>query len=620
MEILRTGWINRLSKLWPGLPVIGLIIALRLLGLLQPLEWKTLDVALRKRPAEPTDTRITIINITEEDIQTALRYPIADADLAALLAQIQTYNPRVIGLDIFRDMAVGEGHNRLVEIFQTSDNIVGINRISEPTVPAPAALPPDQVGFADALLDSDGFLRRSFLGTADAQGDYQFSFTIRMAQHYLADEGLILENGLRNPATMRFGKAEIPRFQQHTGGYVWADYGGNQTLINFRAGFTPFSKVTYQALMAGQVDPELLADRIVLIGYSAASAKDVVNVAALAGVNPGLVPGVDVQAHAISQIVSAALDGRVFLQALPVLPEYFLIIISGLLGAALACGTFRLSFHLLTVVGLSGGLVLLFWGGILVSWWLPIVPVLGTFLLNAVMLYPMYQVQSQLKTQIEQRQQLIDWTFNTIHSGPLQTLAGMLREWPEESQTPNFEKNKLQQLDRELRKVHDAMEQEMLLSEDKLVLNQQVISLHRPLQELLYETYQNTTQKYQAFFQDLLHITDFKEMDDSRLTPMQKRELSRFLEEMLINVSKYATGATRLVISCLPEDQDNVIRVIDNGKAEADLGPQHQGFGTQQTRKLAKNLGGTFSRSRLESKGMQCELRWPIRKRGWWKE
>lgn len=590
-----------------------------MLGFLQAVEWNVLDFALRKRPAEPTDDKVTIVYITEADIQNSLSYPISDQSLAELLRRLQSYKPRVIGLDIFRDFPVGVGYDELADTLASSDNIIGIKKITEPTISPPRALPPEQVGFVDAPLDSDGFLRRSLLGVSDAEGAYRFSFTIRLAERYLADNGLILDNGRRDPSTMRFGDAEVPRFRANTGGYVRADDAGNQTLINFRAGVTPFTKVTYSELNSGDVPADLLQDRVVLIGYDAISAKDFVNVAALAGANPGLVPGVDVQAHAVSQLINATLNNRAFLRTVPVWMEYGLLIAGGVAGLVLASSCLKPSNHLLIVAAVSIGMGVTFYVMLLASWWLPMVPMVVMFGLNAMVLYPMYQAQAQLRSQLNQRQQLIDWTFSTIHNGPLQTLARFLKEWPADSNNPNFNKADLRQLNQELRDLYDAMRQEMLMPGQKLVLSQQeVISLEIPLAELLYEIYSNTTKRRKDFFEKLLHITEFKEIDDSSLTPDQKRELGRFLEEALLNVCKYAHDTTRLNVVCQPEETNNVIRVVDNGtKGLPDS--DREGYGTRQAKQLAHSLRGSFERCGASPKGVLCELRWPIttKQQGW---
>ncbi|MEM7062585.1 MAG: CHASE2 domain-containing protein [Cyanobacteria bacterium P01_B01_bin.77] len=605
----------RLSLL-PGLSITGFIILIRLLGWLQPLEWKALDLSLRVRPAEAKDPRITLVAITEEDIQTALDYPISDQALAELIDTIQSYNPRVVGLDIFRDKPVGEGYRTLVQTLQSFDNIIGIYRIDASSlVPPPPALPEEQLGFADAIVDRDGFLRRSLLGATDQQGTYRFSLTIQLVTRYLADDGLILENGIRDPDTMRFGATEIPRFRSHTGGYVRSEQGGNRTLINFRAGPDPFEKVTYNALMSGQVASDLLRDRIVILGYTAASVKDFVSSSAIAGVNPSLVPGMDAQAHAVSQIVSAVYDGRSFLRSFPDGIEYLLIVASGIVGMTLAQWRRQPVVHFLVIAGIGGTGVLISYGLLLTSWWLPVVPTVAVFLLNAAVLYPFYQAQAQLRSQLDDRQKLIDQTYNTIHNGPLQTLAQMISTWPVGQPAPTSMRTDLQNLNQELRDLYDAIRQESLLPTGQLVLTgQQALDLQMPLDELLREAYHITLERHRDFFEPIIRIVAFEPMDDTQLSVDQKRDLGRFLEEALLNIQKYAKGTTRLTIDCRQKDSNNIIQIIDNGEGIKPTQTKTSGgYGTRQAQRLARSLNGTFNRTEVSPKGVCCELRWPIR-------
>ncbi|MEM8613715.1 MAG: CHASE2 domain-containing protein, partial [Cyanobacteria bacterium P01_H01_bin.105] len=573
-------------RLLPGLSVTGIIIFARLLGWLQPLEWKALDLSLRIRPAEATDSRITLIAITEDDIQTTLNHPISDEDLSELIETLQAYTPRVVGIDIFRDRPVGDGHQRLVQTLQASDNIIGIYRVgTNNIVLPPPALSEEQIGFADAIIDNDGFLRRSLLGSTDEQNNYRFSLTIRLTARYLAEDGLQLDNGVRDPETMRFGTTEIPRFRTNAGGYVRTDQGGNQALINFRAGPEPFEKITYKTLMSGQVDPELLRDRIVLIGYTAASVKDFVSSGAIAGVNPSLVPGMDAQAHAVSQILSAVYEDRAFLQTLPDGVEYSLIFISGLVGLTLAQWRRKPVVHFL-VIGVIGGVgVLLSYGLILTSWWVPAVPMIAVFILNAAVLYAFYQAQAQLRSQLEDRQNLINQTYNTIHNGPLQTLSQMISTWPVDQPAPASLRTELHRLNRELREIYETMRQESLLPTGQLVLSgQQALDLQMPLDELLREAYHITLERRRDFFEPILKIVAFEPMDDTQLSVDQKRGLGRFLEEALINVQKYAKDTTRLAIDCRQQEGHNTIKIIDNGQGKSPPGQPNPlgGYGTRQ--------------------------------------
>ncbi|MBE9068364.1 CHASE2 domain-containing protein [Leptolyngbya cf. ectocarpi LEGE 11479] len=617
MKLIEDWFLNIQSGFIPKLSIVGILAVARLLGLLQPMEWKVWDVIMRGRPAEIPDQRITIVTITEDDIQQSLNYPIPDHALAELIEVIQTYDPRVIGLDIFRNFPVGEGYEMLAETFASSENLIGINKVTGKSVAAPKSLPLERVGFADIVADADGIIRRSILGGPDSEGKFQYSFAVRVSEAYLAQEDFFLENGIHDSRTMRFGDAEVPRFHSSTGGYAWTNDAGIQTLLHFRAGKTPFATVTYGDLLADNVAPDVLRDRVVLVGYQAESAKDLVTVAALPGVNPSEVPGIVLQAHAISQIVSATLDNRAFLRTLPSSVEYILLVLAGSVGLSLAASRLKPYMHTLVVIIGSGGLGLIFYAAILTGWWLPLVPVGAAFAVTAVVMYPVYQMQAQLESELGQREQLINWTFGTIHNGPLQTLARLLKEWPDNSHTPDYEKNELKELNIELRALYDMMRQEMLMPEGQLALSQQrVINLDMPLIELLDEVYRTTARRRQDFFGGLLHITDFQDIEDSFLAPRQKRELGRFLEEALLNVCKYATGTTRLKITCRPEGSDNIIRVVDNGQGNA-VSSDREGYGTQQAKQLARKLGGKFNRSAVIPKGTQCELRWPINKQRW---
>ena len=597
-----------------GLSITGLVILARLLGILQPLEWKALDLSLKWRPAETTDTRVTIITITENDIQNTLNYPISDQDLSDLIQTLQTYSPRTVGVDIFRDRPVGEGYEKLAATLQASKNVVGINKISGTPVKPPPVLPEEQVGFADALLDDDGYLRRSFLAGADSQGDYRFSLTLRLVEQYLAPEGITIENGIKDPQTVRLGEAEIPRFQPNTGGYVHAENGGNQALINFRAGTKPFEKISYQALMSGQVESNLLKDRIVLVGYTAESVKDFVSSGAIAGANPSLIPGIEIQAHAISQLLSAVYEGRPFLKALPSGLEYLLILASGLLGIAVTRWRRRPTPYLLLIVILSAAWLSLCYGLLVASWWLPLVPTTAAFLLNAIAL-PFYQSQRRLTSQLEEREALIDSVFNNIHNGPLQRLAGAISTWPEFQPAPAATRQELVTLNQELRSIHETIRQEMLLSGGQLIIDEQhTVNLQMPLDALLYEIYKGTLERHRVFFESILQITSFKTMADGDLTTAQKRDLGRLLEELLLNVYKHAKGTTRLIVDCLCEDGCNVIRVTDNGSGlQVHSANLQGGYGTKQAKKLARRLGGQFARTAAEKQGVCCELRWPAR-------
>ncbi len=630
------------AKLWrssalPGLTVIAAVVLARLVGWLQPLEWMALDRFLLLRPDEPMDERIVIIGIEEADIRQLHTYPVPDREIAQLVTQLQPYQPVAIGLDIFRDFPIGPGHVELTRVFQTTANLFAIERVSvdppEAIVKPPAAVPPERVGFADIVLDADGYVRRSLLGMADPhnpQGDYKFSLTARLADAYLrATHNLELESIPDDPYGMRFGATHLPRFFPHTGSYVGVDAGGNQVLLNSRRSQRPFRMVSLMDMKAQRFNPDWFRGRIVLIGITAQSVKDVVNSAAIPSRNPGLVNGVELQAHAVSQLLSAVLDGRPLLRTWEDGWEYLWIVAWGVVGLGLG-RWLRSPWKILLMVGLVGvGLGGLSYGLLLLGWWVPVVPALMGLVFNGTGLTAalFYRYEQEIRARLKDRQQVIDQTFDAIHNGPLQQLAKLLREVQDNAAVPRPVVAELHLLNQNLRAVYDSIQQETL-NADRLALTRDLdMDLQTPLLELLQMVYDTTfSRDFPGFRSVSVVVPQWGEMDDRNLTQEQKRSLCRFLEEALCNVGKHAIAATKLWVFCGQEDSYQVIRVKDNGSgpliaietAESSHRNRTAGMGTRQAISLAKQLRGQFQRLPNTPQGTICELVWPIAKSGLW--
>ena len=615
--------------------MIAAIVLARSLGWLQPLEWMAFDRLLLLRPAEPLDDRMVIVGINESDIRKLKTYPVPDGEIAAAIAKIQQYKPIAIGLDIFRDLPVEPGHQKLTQLFRSSPNLFAIEQIlsgrTEFTVSPPAMLPPEQVGFADAVLDSDGYLRRSLLGSADPNNssNFKFSLTARLADAYLqATRKLELTKGSENnPDAMQFGSTTLTQFLSNSGSYVGADAGGYQVLLNFRSGQHPFRILSLSDLKAGKFQPDWIRGHIVLIGVTALSVKDVVNSAAIPSSNPGLVNGVEVQAHAVSQIISAVTDDRPLLKTWADGWETLWIVGWGLLGMVLG-RMLRSPWRILLTVGIASvGLGGICYGLIIFGWWVPLVPALMGLVFNGAGLTAalFYRHEQEIRTRLKDRQQVIDQTFDAIHAGPLQQLANLLRVIQDNPIFPKPFVAELHLLNRDLRAVHDSMQKETLNQEDSLSLSSQLdLDLQSPLHLVLEQVYNSTLERDFPNFQTIKAVfPQFEQMDDRTLTASQKRSLCRFLEEALCKVGKHAIAPTKLWIFCGQENGYQIIRVKDNGiidqskihvnhndRKDDCFNQTKAGLGTQQARGLAKQLQGNFQRFLAEPQGTVCELVW----------
>lgn len=584
--------------------MIACVIIARLLGSLQVLEWMAFDQTLRSRPSEAADSRILIVGIDEDDIKTVGKYPIPDTELARLLRRLQRDQPRAIGIDIFRDLTTGSSRAELAKVLSNGSNIVGIEMALSPnfTVKPPPELPLEQVGLADVVIDSDGKLRRSLLASK-VRGKTRYSFALLLTAMYLRPQGISLQHGSRASSPIQLGALTLPRFLKNTGGYVNAKAGGNQVLLNFRASPKPFTIVSLTEVLSNKVPPDLIRDRIVLIGMTASSVNDIFMTSATQGTMQSNVLndaeqyqwlyGVEYQAHTISQMIHAALNDRPLLRSWLEGWEYAWIVGWGLWGTALGLMLRSPWRTLFSLVVSSLCLVLICFGLMILGWWIPLVPALLT--LCAAGLTTSF-FDRDARVLVEQRSLTLKRTYDAVHNGPLQTLATILRTLDESPL-----RSQLESLNQELRSVYESMKQELLSGKSRYVL---------PISELLYQTYEETIQRDLPGFASLQVCIppNFDLLKDCDLSSEQKQGLCIFLQEALCNVGKHAIAASRLDVVCAYQHSQWSLQIIDNGKNNNHDTPT--GRGTEQAKELARSLGGQFERRFCSPQGVACQIIW----------
>ena len=611
---------TRFLRALPGIAAIGLVILVRLNGTLQLVEWATLDSFLRLRPWEQIDERVVIVGIDEEDIQQVRNYPIPDREIAKLLRTLQKYQPRVIGLDIVRDIPVEPGHTELVAAFQDIKNLIVVEKVLPIAIKPPSKLPPERIGFVDVLSDEDGNVRRAILGTNRPEDNekYAFSLSLRLAETYLKAGGMELDNGIHDHEAMRFGSIELPRFSPNTGGYMSADNFGVQVLLNYRNGRERFRTISLKEvndIEAGKGNPNVLRDRIVLIGVTTPSIKDFIDTSAIANLQPpGKIYGVEFHAHVASQILSAVLDGRPVLRTWSQIWEYLWIIGWGALAIYLGRLTQSTLKNLIYVTVASLSLVGIGYAFIIRGWWIPVAPALLVLVINGAILSAFY-VQS-LRSEIEIRQHTIEQTFITIHNGPLQILANILRHVQDQDVPQKQLLEELRNLNYEIREVGEYLKREALDQRESLRLGSGlVLDLKLPIRDLLYEVHSHTLQRNFPYFKTLkVKAYSFDRIEEQYLSFEQKRELCQFLEEALCNVGKHAEGSTRLSATGKQNEGWYTLSIKDNG---ASISSSFEGRGTKQCLDVARKLRGKFQRKSLGEKGTLCELTWPISGKNW---
>ena len=377
------------------------LLGVRHLGGLQPLELIAFDQLVRLRPKETEpDPRILVITITEKDIQQQKQWPLSDKVLAQLLSKLQAGKPTVIGLDLYRNIPIEPGHNELVAQLK-QPNLIAIQSINTlaGTSPPPD-VPPNRIGFSDLPIDQDDVIRRNVL-FAESESGVLYSFSLRLALAYLEQQGIKPESSKSNPNDLQLGTAVFEKLKENSGGYQAAEADGYQILLNYRSAQNVVRQVSLSEFLYEWLDSSWVKDKIVIIGSTAPSLKDMFSTP----YSPALkenhkMPGVVVHSQMVSQILDAATDKRPLFwfwsEGAEVVWIIGWIVIGGILG--------RVTYHPLALsIGVSVGLgacastcFYLFTSG----GWVPLAsPALG-FVLTAATVVTYRAYQAQQKQQI----------------------------------------------------------------------------------------------------------------------------------------------------------------------------------------------------------------------------
>jgi len=364
--------------------VTAIVLLLRVSGLLQMLELAALDQLFIWRSPEGRDERIVIVDIDEKSV-TELGHPIPDDNLAEILENIKRHQPRAIGLDIYRNVPVGEGYESLTKVFESTPQLVGVQKVVGSEDSSAVASPPalkklDRVGANDLPIDGDGKIRRTFFSLKDGKaGKSIFSFSFKLAYLYLKEMGI--DGGLagENNQWIKTGKVIFKPFESNDGGYIRASDKGYQVLINYRGDIEKFQRVSILDVLENRVDEKLIRGRIVLIGSTASSLKDIFYTpySSTLFTIPRRMAGVTIHANAISQILHAELENRPIIKTFNPQFRWPWVFIWSLLGATLIWMLRSSKLKIMPPLSIflaACCLVSISYLAFIYGWWIPLVP------------------------------------------------------------------------------------------------------------------------------------------------------------------------------------------------------------------------------------------------------
>ncbi|MEI6328858.1 MAG: adenylate/guanylate cyclase domain-containing protein, partial [Pseudanabaena sp. ELA645] len=316
--------------------------------------------------------------------------------ISSLNWRVKQQKPRAIGIDLARDLPVGKGYAQLEQVFKTTPNIVGATKkadlvdsnfaVSSSNInPPPALAALDQVGAINLPVDADGRIRRGLLSLRLPDGQPSTSFGLRLSELYL--------DGENNVPIEQINKGLYPpKLRENDGGYSRADVGGHQFVINYRRSPNGFRFVRMADVLEGKIAPNLLSDRVVMIGTTAVSLRDWFFTPLDSGIGSTRIftSGIEVHAQIVSHILSSSLDGRAGIQTWEKHWEWLWIFGWSMAGSILIWQWRNvqtkdrelqmLLLRSLSVVALGGILAASCFVALSYGWWLPFVPAMIAFL------------------------------------------------------------------------------------------------------------------------------------------------------------------------------------------------------------------------------------------------
>lgn len=296
--------------------VTGFTVTIRKWEFLQPWELSAYDQMLRysrrewlppSRPVAPSDNRLLLVTVTEDDIQRE-KYPLPDATVNKLLAKLESYRPRVIGINMYRNQQTNFGDG-----VANKNDIISICKLSSlaiQEIPPPPNVSIETVGFSDLITDnSDRIVRRSllFADSQDKKCNTSYSFAAMLALNYLEKEGISQSFSDRNWV---LGKSVLPPLQKTSGSYENMDAGGYQIMINY-SNPDVARQVTLSQVLNNKINPNWVKDKLVIIGNTVTS----IDSGLYTPYNvwqgqPKATHLLFVHAQVASQILSTVLDGK----------------------------------------------------------------------------------------------------------------------------------------------------------------------------------------------------------------------------------------------------------------------------------------------------------------------
>jgi CHASE2 domain-containing sensor protein len=382
-----------------------LIMGVRWVGWLRPLEMAAYDYLVRQMPEAQLHPDILIIGLTKEDAekQNQRSEPgdkdstLRDPTLQRLLAKLDEKKARVFGMAIQREQPVSAGYDHLAQRLKDIDalpKIIGVcaEPAQEPLpysgIKPPPEIPASRVGIGGFIEDSDGVIRRYQVSSSSnsptcpqvSDSDNTFSYTNHFA--YVVATAYLEPQIRESPSKhgiLALGNAEFQHLRNHHAGYHNEPNLSSNNMILFHRPFPAFEKVQYvmlEQVLEGKVPDDKLTNKIILAGKIDYLADRV------QPPNGQRIPGIYLHAQAVTMLISVAAGDETLLRWMPFWGDGLFTgswaLMSGVATHQLLKRKRFLKKYKIILLGIGFSLVLKIacWLGMISYLWFPLAPAL----------------------------------------------------------------------------------------------------------------------------------------------------------------------------------------------------------------------------------------------------
>ena len=355
MDIKYKTWIRRATPY--GIGSI-LMICFAMSPIAESINLLTYDFVLSKlqkknTSKEGTKSQVIVIGINEDDIN-QFGWPMNDNYLCKSINTLSEWGAASISLDLYRDVEVPPQNTCLRKIIQTNRKVISIRNIAEdiPTIPG---TPDHQQAFNDLVVDSDGVIRRDLVHVSNQELSVR-SLALRILE--IANQKPNIDKQVETlPSKIWLTK--------NAGGYLNLPGAGYQTMLDTN-NLENIQTNSLSDVLNKSIHPSEIRGRIVLIGSTAKSVKDVYEIPQSrfhSGDSYLRIPGVKIHALRVINLTELIRNKKASIHALRRENAQLLAMLLFILGVALAEMPKSLKVSILsigvTAISIGLGLILL---------------------------------------------------------------------------------------------------------------------------------------------------------------------------------------------------------------------------------------------------------------------